>query len=116
EALRAALEHGVSQVETLGGRFPQVSGLSVTYSRSRPPGSRIVSVTIGGRPLDPAAFYTLATNDFMLNGGDGYVTIKAGETIISAAGGPVMANTVVDAVRQAGTIAPRVEGRITAAP
>ncbi len=116
EAIRAALENGVSQVESLGGRFPQVSGLSYTYSRSRPVGSRITSVTIGSRPLDPAALYTLATNDFMLNGGDGYATIKAGEVIISAAGGPVMANTVVDAIRQAGTIAPRVEGRITAAP
>lgn len=116
EAIRAALENGVSQVEAQGGRFPQVSGLTCTYSRSRPPGSRITSVVIGGRPLDPAALYTLATNDFMLNGGDGYATIKAGEVIISAAGGPVMANTVVDAIRQAGTIAPRVEGRITAVP
>ncbi|MGQ0548197.1 MAG: bifunctional metallophosphatase/5'-nucleotidase, partial [Armatimonadota bacterium] len=116
EAIRAALENGVSQVEAQGGRFAQVSGLTYTYSRGRPAGSRITSVSIGGRPLDPAALYTLATNDFMLNGGDGYATIKAGEVIISAAGGPVMANTVVDAIRQAGTIAPRVEGRITAVP
>ncbi len=116
DAIRAALENGVSQVEALGGRFPQVSGLTCTFSRGRSAGSRIVSVTIGGRPLDPAAFYTVATNDFMLNGGDGYATIKAGEVIISAAGGPVMASTVVEAIRQAGTIAPRVEGRITPAP
>ncbi len=116
EAIRAALENGVGQVEALGGRFPQVSGLTYTYSRGRPAGSRITAVTIGRGPLDPAAFYTVSTNDFMLNGGDGYATIKAGEVIISAAGGPVMAATVVEAIRQAGTIAPRTEGRITAAP
>ncbi len=116
EAIRAALENGVGQVESLGGRFPQVSGMAYTFSMSRPAGSRITSVTIGGRPLDPEAFYTVATNDFMLNGGDGYATIKAGEVIINAAGGPVMATAVAAAIQRAQTIAPRVEGRITIAP
>jgi 5'-nucleotidase/UDP-sugar diphosphatase len=112
-AIRAALENGVSQVEGLGGRFPQVSGLTFTYTRGRPAGSRIVAVTIGGRPLEPEALYTVATNDFMLAGGDGYTTIKAAEVIINAAGGPIMATAVAQAIQQAGTIAPRVESRIT---
>jgi len=115
-AIRAALEHGVSQVEDLGGRFPQVSGMTYSFSRSRPAGSRITAVTIGGRPLDPDAFYTLATNDFILAGGDGYATVRAGEVIIDAAGGPVMATAVAVAIQQAQTIAPRVEGRITVTP
>jgi 2',3'-cyclic-nucleotide 2'-phosphodiesterase (5'-nucleotidase family) len=115
-AIVAALENGVSQVEGLSGRFPQVSGMTFTWSRSRPSGSRIVSVTVGGRPLDPAAFYTLATNDFMRRGGDGYTTIKEAEVIIDEAGGPVMATAVAQAIQQAAAISPRVEGRITVAP
>jgi 2',3'-cyclic-nucleotide 2'-phosphodiesterase (5'-nucleotidase family) len=73
-------------------------------------------VTIGGRPLDASALYTVATNDFMLAGGDGYTAIKAGQVMIDAAGGPVMATAVADAIQKAGTISPRVEGRITIAP
>ncbi len=115
-AILAALENGISQVETQGGRFPQVSGMTYAFSRSRPAGSRITAVTIGGRPLDPDALYTLATNDFMRAGGDGYATIRAAEVIISEAGGPVMANVVATAIQQAGAIAPRVEGRITILP
>ena len=30
------------------------------------------SVTIGGKPLDPKAKYTLVINDFLYSGGDGY--------------------------------------------
>jgi 2',3'-cyclic-nucleotide 2'-phosphodiesterase (5'-nucleotidase family) len=115
-AIQAALENGVSQVEGLNGRFPQVSGLAYTFSRGRPAGSRITSVTVGGRPLDPSALYTVATNDFMRAGGDGYATMRSAEVLINEAGGPVMATAVVNAIQQAGTIAPRVEGRITIVP
>jgi 5'-nucleotidase/UDP-sugar diphosphatase len=45
----AALENGVSQVEEGAGRFPQVSGMRFTWDPSAEPGSRIVSVEVGGR-------------------------------------------------------------------
>ncbi len=115
-AVRAALENGVSQVEGLGGRFPQVSGITYTLSLGRPAGSRITAVTIGGRALDPAALYTVATNDFMGDGGDGYTTIRDGEVIVGKAGGPVMATVVAEAIKRAGTVNPRIEGRITIVP
>jgi 2',3'-cyclic-nucleotide 2'-phosphodiesterase (5'-nucleotidase family) len=115
-AIRAALENGVSQVEGLNGRFPQVSGLTYTFSRSRPAGSRITAVTAGGRPLDPETLYTVATNDFVRAGGDGYATVKSAEVLINEAGGPVMATAVATAIQQTGTISPRVEGRITIVP
>ena len=41
----------------------------------QPAGSRVVSVTVGDKPLDPAATYKVATNDFMLRGGDGYTAL-----------------------------------------
>ncbi|MDR7401230.1 MAG: 5'-nucleotidase C-terminal domain-containing protein [Armatimonadota bacterium] len=114
--LRAALENGVSQVENLSGRFPQVSGLRYTFSPGRPPGQRILEVTVDGRPLDPQATYTVATNDFMLNGGDGYSMLRDAEVLVSPASGPVMATAVIEALQRMQTVAPQVEGRIQVAP
>ncbi len=111
--IRAALENGVSQVPELGGRFPQVSGLRFSFNPTRPAGHRIVEVSIGGRPLDPSATYTVAINDFILGGGDGYAMFRAeGEVLIDAMGGPVMATAVMQAIQRAQTIAPAIEGRI----
>lgn len=112
-ALRQAIENGVSQWQQVGGRFPQVSGLAYTFNPDRNLGSRILEIRVGGRPLDDAATYTVATNDFMLRGGDGYTMLTAGEVLVNPAGGPLMATAVIEAVQRARTISPRVEGRIT---
>jgi len=72
QEVRQALEHGVSGLEENAGRFPQVSGLTFTYSRSAEAGDRVREVTIRGRPLDPQGHYLVATNDFLAAGGDGY--------------------------------------------
>lgn len=112
-AVRAALENGVSQWQQVAGRFPQVSGLQFAFNPDRPVGSRVLSVTVGGRPLDDAATYTVATNDFMQRGGDGYAMLAAGRVLVDAAGGPLMVTAVIEAIQRARTISPRVEGRIT---
>jgi len=65
-----ALEHGVNGRGS--GRFPQVSGLKISYSASAPQGSRLKEVLVGDRPLDLEATYVVAMNDFLAAGGDGY--------------------------------------------
>ncbi|MFO1035216.1 MAG: 5'-nucleotidase C-terminal domain-containing protein [Geminicoccaceae bacterium] len=111
--LLAALENGVSAVQDGGGRFPQVSGMTITYDPAKPVGARILSVMIGGAPLVPDRVYKLATNDYMYRGGDGYGALKAGKPLIDASGGRLMASTVIDYITaQGGKIAPAVEGRI----
>ena len=72
-----ALENGFSQVEDGAGRFPQVSGMKVVADLNKQPGGtpRRLSVMVGDKPLDPAATYKVGTNDFMLNGGDGYTPL-----------------------------------------
>lgn len=112
-AVRAALENGVSQVEAGGGRFPQVSGLRFTFNPTRPAGSRVTEVQVGSQPISDTATYSVATNDFMLRGGDGYSMLTAGQVLISPAGGPLMVTAVIDAIQRARTISPRVDGRIT---
>jgi len=114
--IRAALESGVSQVEAVAGRFPQVSGLAFTWDPAKPPGSRIVSVTVDGKPLDDAATYRVATNDYMAGGGDGYAAMTRGKVLIDASAGRLMATVVMDYVTSVGTVAPKVDGRITRVP
>ena len=110
--VRAALEHGVSQVERAAGRFPQVSGLAFAFDPARPPGARVTRATVAGAALDPARLYTLATMDFLARGGDGYGVLRAGEVLIDARSGGLAAGQVIDHIAAAGTVAPAVEGRI----
>ena len=110
--ITGALENGFSKVEDGAGRFPQVSGMVVTADLKQPPGSRVVSVMIGDKPLDPAATYKLATNDYMLGGGDGYAGL-AMKTLVGANGGKLMANDVMALIKKQGTITAKIEGRIT---
>jgi 2',3'-cyclic-nucleotide 2'-phosphodiesterase (5'-nucleotidase family) len=113
--LQAALENGVSQVEQGAGRFPQVSGMSFAFDAGRPAGSRVTAVTVGGKPLDPAATYTLATNDFIARGGDGYAMLKDAKVLIDPAAAQLMASQVIDLITAAKEVTTKVEGRITRA-
>ena len=111
--LLAALENGVSRVEDVAGRFPQVAGLALVYDPAAPAGSRVVEVTVGGAPLDPAKIYTVATNDYMAGGGDGYASLGNGKQLIDASGATLLATMVMDYVEAKGEVAPAVDGRIS---
>ena len=110
--LRAALEHGVSGIEDGQGRFPQVSGMTYSFDASKPAGSRIVDVTVGGKPLDDAATYTLATNDYVGGGGDGYGMLRQAKVLIDGDAGGLLATQVIDYIMMMDTVSPAVDGRI----
>ena len=111
-ALRAALENGLSQLETRAGRFPQVSGLRIVADPALPPGARVVSVQVNGAPLEDARLYRIATNDFIVRGGDGYVTMAGTQKLSDDTGGKLVANDVMAYARKLGTVAVKVEDRI----
>ncbi len=80
------LENGVSSMPAANGRFPQVSGLCFTYNIAAPAGSRVTGAvrqaadgTCTGAAVDLTAgsTYTIAENDFMASGGDGYPNFAA---------------------------------------
>jgi len=108
----AALENGFSQVEKGAGRFPQVAGLAVVYDPSAPAGARVASVTVGGADLDLNKVYKVATNDYMLGGGDGYGALGGGKVLVNAGNGNLMANDVMEYVAAMGKVTNTVEGRI----
>ncbi|MFQ5557785.1 MAG: 5'-nucleotidase C-terminal domain-containing protein, partial [Acidimicrobiales bacterium] len=79
--LKDHLERGVSAMPGVSGRFAQVSGLCFSYDIEAPVGSRVLSAvrqaadgscTGAAVDLTAASSYTLAENDFMASGGDGY--------------------------------------------
>lgn len=107
------LENGFSQIEDGAGRFPQVSGLKIVADPKAPKGQRVVSVMVGDKPLDPAATYKVATNDYMLSGGDGYTAFTGGKVLIDGNNGKLMANDVMVYIRKLGTVTTKAEGRIT---
>ncbi len=108
----AALENGFSKVEDSSGRFPQISGLQVDVDLSGPAGSRVKSVMVGGAALDTSQTYTIATNDFMARGGDGYGMLAGAKRVFGVLDAKLMANDVMVYVRKMGDVAPTVEGRI----
>jgi 2',3'-cyclic-nucleotide 2'-phosphodiesterase (5'-nucleotidase family) len=65
--LRAYIESFVAH----GAPRVHVSGVIAHYDLTRPVGSRIISVSVGGAPIDDARQYTVAYTDFMATGGDG---------------------------------------------
>jgi 2',3'-cyclic-nucleotide 2'-phosphodiesterase (5'-nucleotidase family) len=115
DALRAALENGLSQHERTAGRFPQVSGLRYAFDPKRPAGSRLTSVTVGGRPLDPAARYSVATFEFLMGGGDGYTMLQQAKVLVNPMGGPMDSDLILGRLKS-GPLAPVTDGRIQVAP
>jgi len=113
-ALLAGLENGVGRLPEAAGRFPQVSGMTVEYDPRRPAGSRILSVRIGGAPLEPGRTYRLATNDFLARGSDGYTGFGSIQPEIHPEDAPLLATEVMAYVRELGTVRTGVEGRIVA--
>jgi 2',3'-cyclic-nucleotide 2'-phosphodiesterase (5'-nucleotidase family) len=75
--IREVLEQGLS----LERGMVQVSGLTAAYDLGRSPGQRLLEVAVGGRRLDPARNYRVATNSFLGQGGDLYQTfLRAKQT------------------------------------
>lgn len=115
--LQAVLENGVSQIEEGGGRFLQVSGLRYQVDLSKPAGSRIISVEVLDsqgeyQALDKTAIYTVATNDFLREGGDGF-TVMAEKGIDAYDFGQPLDQVLADYLKANNPVTIGVEGRIT---
>jgi 2',3'-cyclic-nucleotide 2'-phosphodiesterase/3'-nucleotidase len=115
--LLEALERSVDTHPAPSGAFLQVSGMEFTFDNSLPAGDRVVSVTIGDEPLDPARTYTMATNDFTLGGGDNYTMFRDDTTtLVGSNEGPLLSTFIIQRIeaRQGAPVTTDAEGRITA--
>lgn len=102
----AAMENAVSRAPALDGRFPQVAGMYLEYDENRPGVSDQIELTEPSRLRnlwitradgtvdvlvnefaavgDLDRTFTLATNDFLLTGGDGYQALQAASDLRGA--------------------------------
>jgi 2',3'-cyclic-nucleotide 2'-phosphodiesterase (5'-nucleotidase family) len=110
-SIKDALENGLSLIETKAGRFPQISGMVVTYDLSKPVGQRLVSALINNGPIDDAKIYIVATNDYMLKGGDGYSSLRGTIKDFDVSGN-LIANDVISYSESLKIINGKIEGRI----
>ena len=113
-----ALENGVSMVEEVKGRFPQVGGLRYAFNPDLPAGSRIISVEVWDPaqkayvPLDLKATYRVCTNNFLYGGGDGYEVFATKARNVNETG-LLLSDVLVDYIKAHSPVSPAVEGRIT---
>lgn len=112
EALLAALENGVGQIEEGAGRFPQVAGMTFAFDAAKPAGERVSDVMIGGAPIDPAATYGVVSNNYVRNGGDGYKMFVDAKNAYDY--GPDLADVTAEFLAEKGPYTPYTDGRITA--
>ncbi len=115
--LKTMLENGVSSMPAANGRFGQVSGLCFTYDITAPVGSRVTgavrqaddgSCTGAAVDLTAGSTYTIAENDFMANGGDGYPNFASRMAIQD-----FMDEVLADHIVANTPISPAIQGRIT---
>jgi 2',3'-cyclic-nucleotide 2'-phosphodiesterase (5'-nucleotidase family) len=114
--LKSFLENGISLMPSVQGRFPQVSGLCFTYDIEAPAGSRVTgavyqaedgSCTGAAIDLTAAATYTIAENDYMALGGDGYPNVYARGTTQN-----LMDQVLADFITTNTPVSPVIQGRV----
>jgi 2',3'-cyclic-nucleotide 2'-phosphodiesterase (5'-nucleotidase family)/predicted AlkP superfamily phosphohydrolase/phosphomutase len=98
------------------GRFPQISGLKVTYHCDglnsvvdgiwKAPNGPAGTLT----PVGPADTVRFVTNDFMLTGGDGYTVFTQGTNVQQP--GDALLDVTIEYITAHSPVAPVVEGRV----
>jgi 5'-nucleotidase len=75
------VDNGVPKIKSL---LVPSKGFRFTYDLSKPEGQRIVSMTLKGRPVDPAKSYRVSVNNFLASGGDGFSVLAQGTDTFDA--------------------------------
>jgi 5'-nucleotidase / UDP-sugar diphosphatase len=107
--IRQVVEQGL----TLERGMIQVSGLRAVYDLDLPAGKRVVSLEVGGRPLDGSKTYRVATNSFLAQGGDLYQTFLGGK--VASDSGVLLSDLVMEYLRKHSPVAPSEPGRLVPA-
>lgn len=93
-----------------GGSFLQVSkGLQLVIKDKQ-----LVEAKFNGQPLDAGKIYKVATIDFLIVGGGGFVEFKEGSNVRLVGG--LLSEVLIETVRKLETIDPKTENRISVTP
>lgn len=111
EQIWQALEHSVSRVDELKGRFLQLANMQVEWEPLAPQGQRIRAVTVAGKPLELAKNYRVATYDYLIAGGDDFAMLNAAKILTPSYERLQVWEVVAAYVQKQAEISPRLEGR-----
>ncbi|MFF3837155.1 bifunctional metallophosphatase/5'-nucleotidase [Streptomyces sp. NPDC001930] len=84
--------------------YDAVSGLTYDIDIARPAGSRIVNLSFEGKPLDPAAKFVLAVNNYRASGGGAFPHVAGAQQLW--ANSDEIRNTIIQWVQAKGTVDP----------
>ncbi|MEU4101886.1 5'-nucleotidase C-terminal domain-containing protein [Streptomyces tanashiensis] len=84
--------------------YDAVSGLTYEIDIAKPAGSRIVNLSFEGRPLDPAAKFVLAVNNYRASGGGAFPHVAGAQQLW--ANSDEIRNTIIQWVKAKGTVDP----------
>jgi 2',3'-cyclic-nucleotide 2'-phosphodiesterase (5'-nucleotidase family) len=100
EDLLAMLRQSAELPEGSGGKL-QTYGIEYHVG-----GGKIIIRKIGDKPFDPEKMYSLATNDFLAAGGDGYTVLRdKGKDCYNS--GKLISDLLVDFIREKQVITPK---------
>lgn len=107
--LVAAIENGVSDYPVAKGAFPHIAGMTVEFDSTKAKGSRVVSLKVAGVAVVLTKTYTLATNDFLVAGGDTY-SMFVGKKVVGEYG--AMDEVLINYINKNGIEKGALTGRI----
>ncbi len=110
--IRQMAEIGVAKSPTAAGSFLHYSGMTVEADLSKPSGTRVTVVTVGGQALSDTKLYTVASSDFFQRGGDGFTMFKTARLVTRVEDAKLIANDVMVYARKLDKIDVKPEGRV----
>ncbi|KAK2855849.1 hypothetical protein Q5P01_004584 [Channa striata] len=116
--LRKAFEHSVRRYGQSTGEFLQVSGFHVEFDLSKPPGHRVLSLSIlctkcrvpRYEPVQDTKLYKVVLPSYMVDGGDGFSMIR--DEKLKHNSGDLDITVVSNYISKKQQVYPSVEGRI----
>jgi len=121
--IKEVLERSVSSLPISKGSFLQVSGLTYSVDLTGKPqelsddrtyikyeGDRIINIKVNGQKIDPNKTYRVTVNDFIIAGGDGFITLKKGKDIVYT--NKLQADIVMNYIIKHSPIILKTQGRI----
>lgn len=106
--LRKAIQQGVENRNTTGSLL-QVSGITYTFQRNT-----VKEIRVNGALLKDSATYTLATNNFVIQGGDGLTAMEESDEIHET--GQSVDELLIAYIKQKNKVTGNITGRIRSIP
>jgi 2',3'-cyclic-nucleotide 2'-phosphodiesterase (5'-nucleotidase family) len=108
--LKGLFEHAASQTN---GVLQASKGVEMIYNDSLPVGNRVVSCKIKGAEIEEDKIYKVLTNNFLAEGGDGFLSFK--NAISKKDTYTEIVQTMIQYMKSFDVYIPKLEGRIVKA-